>query len=160
MRRMVAAALCAAILATVGAGSVLAAKPTTFIVDVSETESEDEALLLAICGYPIDVENRGHIVVHLFDGHTPLIEIDNYQMFESFSANGKTVVAHPDAGPDVIWVGSDGDVFLALVGRSVTGSGVIGRTVVNLSTGELVSSHGHELGDFIEFLCSELAPPG
>jgi hypothetical protein len=77
-------------------------------------------------------------------------------MFETFSANGKTLVVQPDSGPDVIWVGQDGHLYIALVGRSVTGSGVIGRTVFDISAMELVSTNGHDLGDFIAWVCDGL----
>lgn len=160
-RRLARALLGAVLLSTFAAGSALAARPDVFIVDNGSEESEaaDEAFLSAICGYPIDVEGGGKIVVHVFDGNPRLLEIDNYQLFYWFSANGKTVVVRPDAGPDVVWVGRDGHVYLAIVGRSVTGSGVIGRTVIDLDTFELVSSHGRDLGDFLDWVCTSLAPP-
>ena len=160
MRRFVSAAVAAAILASFAAGSVLAAKPTIFKIDISDPafEAGVEAQLLVTCGYPIELDGRGHIIVHVFDGPR-VVEIDNFRLFETYSANGKSVTIRPDSGPDIYWVGRDGALYLALTGRSVTGSGVIGRTVVNLDTGEVVSSHGHEIGDFASFLCSELAPP-
>jgi hypothetical protein len=141
-------------------GSTFAAKPTIFRIDVSDPDREAgfEADLLAFCGYPVDVEASGHVIVHVFNGHPRLVEISNYRMFETFSANGKTLTVRPDSGPDIIWVGRDGDLYIALTGRSVTGSGVVGRTVFNLTTLELVSSHGHDLGDFIAWVCNGLAP--
>jgi hypothetical protein len=48
------------------------------------------------------------------------------------------------------------------VGRSITGSGVIGRTVINLDTGEVDWNGrlvGDEvLGDFTAPICRALAP--
>jgi hypothetical protein len=160
MRRLRRAALGAVVLAGLAVGSVAAAKPQMFIVDVStpEYEAEAEAFFLGQCGYPVEVDATGHVVVHVFVDHPRMIEIDNYRLFEQYSANGKTIVVRPDAGPDRIWLGRDGVPYLALVGRSVTGSGVIGRTVVNLATGDLVSSNGRELGDFIAIVCEGLAP--
>lgn len=159
-RQLSCAAILALLLGTLAAGSVFAAKPDRFVVDVSspEFEAEIEAGLLVDCGFPIDFEGSGHIIVHVFNDHPRMIEMSNFRLFETFSANGNMVVVRPDSGPDRIWVGRDGDVYLALVGRSVTGSGVIGRTVFNLTKQELVSSNGHDLGDFIAFLCGELAP--
>jgi hypothetical protein len=159
-RRVVEAALGAVILGALATGSALAAQPDVFIVDNGSPESEaaHEASLSAVCGYPIDVEGGGKAVVHVFDGNPRLLEIANYELFYWFSANGKTVVVRPDAGPDVVWVGTDGHVYLAIVGRSVTGSGVIGRTVVDLTEFELVSIKGRELGDFHAWVCAALAP--
>ncbi len=161
VRRFSCAALLGLLLATFAAGPALAAKPDRFVIDVSSAayEAETERLLLGTCGFAIDFEATGHIITHVFNGHPRMVQISNYRLFESFSANGKTVVVQPDSGPDRIWIGNDGVPYLAIIGRSVTGSGVAGRTVINLATGELVSSNGHELGDFFGFLCTELAPP-
>ena len=46
---------------------------------------------------------------------------------------------------------------IAITGHSTTGSGVIGRTVVDLDTGEIISSNGKVLGDFFTKLCAALA---
>ena len=160
MRRIMHAAVGAVLLGTLAAGSVLAAKPDLFIIDIGTQEFEDdqEAFFSDACGFPIDFEGSGHILFHVFNDNPSLIEIHNFRLFETFTANGKTVEVRPDSGPDVIRVGQDGDVYLAIVGRSVTGTGVIGRTLINLSTGEFVSAHGHDLGDFISGLCTALAP--
>ena len=160
LRRISSAAILALLFGTLAAGSALAAKPDRIVIDVSsaEYEAETEAGLSRDCGFPIDVESTGHIIIHVFNNNPRMVEIDNYRLFETFSANGKSIVVRPDSGPDRVWVGSDGDVYLAIVGRSVTGSGVIGRTVYNLTDMEFVSSHGNDLGDFLAFLCSELAP--
>jgi hypothetical protein len=160
MSRLARAAICAALLGVLATGSVSAAKPEMFIIDVStpEFEADQEAFFLELCGYPIDFEGTGHIVIHVFNDNPRLLQISNFRLFETFSANGKTIEVRPDSGPDRVWIGQDGNVYLAIVGRSVTGSGVIGRTVINLSTGEFVSSTGRELGDFLGSLCEELAP--
>ena len=159
MRRVLIAAASGVLLAVLAAGVTLAARPNVFVIDVSDPAREAgfEADLLEACGFAIDVEATGHVIVHEFNGNPRIVAINNYRMFESFSANGKTLTVRPDSGPDVIWVGRDGDLYIALVGRSVTGSGVIGRTVFNLTTLELVSSHGHDLGDFIAWVCGGLA---
>ena len=160
IRRTSTAAVVALLLSALAAGSVSAARPTVFTIDVSDPAREAgfEADLLAFCGFPIDVAATGHVIVHQFDGNPRLVEINNYRMFETFSANGKTLSVRPDSGPDVVWVGQDGDLYIALTGRSITGSGVIGRTVFNLTTLELVSTNGHDLGDFIAWVCEGLAP--
>jgi hypothetical protein len=160
MRRVLIAALSGALLAVLAAGATLAAKPNIFVIDVSDPAREAgfEADLLRVCGYPIDVEASGHVIVHEFNGNPRLVSISNYRMFETFSANGKTLTVRPDSGPDVLWFGRDGDLYIALTGRSVTGSGVVGRTVFNLTTLEFVSSRGHELGNFFEWVCNGLAP--
>jgi hypothetical protein len=158
--RLARGAILGLLTATVGAGTVSAARPTIVRVDVSDPAREAgfEADLLQACGFAVDVEASGHVIVHEFNGNPRLVEISNYRMFETFSANGKTLTVRPDSGPDVLWVGRDGDLYIALTGRSVTGSGVIGRTVFNITELELVTVHGHELGDFIAWVCEGLAP--
>ncbi len=160
MARRIAPVVIGAVLAMIVATPALAGKPTRSVIDISGAafEAMVEADLSAECGFAIDLEGTGHIIVRVFEGHRRLVEIDNFRLFETFSANGKSVVIHPDAGPDIYWVGRDGHTYLALTGRSVTGSGVIGRTVIDLDTGQLVSSHGRDVGDFIERLCFELRP--
>jgi len=159
MHKKAWAVMSAAILALAVAGPALAGKPTIEIVDVSDParEAAFEADLLIFCGFAVDVEAVGQVVVHEFDGNNRLVEINNYRMFETFSANGITLTVRPDSGPDVIWVGNDGHLYIALVGRSVTGSGVVGRTVFDITALELVSSNGHDLGDFIAWVCDGLA---
>ena len=160
MRRLVVTLIGAALLVGLVATPVLAGKPDRFVIDISDPEfiAEGEAQLSADCGFAVDLEASGHIIVHLFDGNPRLLEIDNFRMFQTLSANGKTVVVRPDAGPDIVWIGRDGAVYLAITGRPITGSGVIGRTVINLDTFELVSSSGNDVGDFITNLCAALAP--
>ena len=160
MRRLVSAAVCAVLLSGLAAGSLFAANPDRFVIDISDPEfiAGGEAQVSEDCGFDITLEASGHIIVHVFDGDSRLLEIANFRMFQSYSANGKTVVVRPDAGPDIVWFGRDGAVYLAITGRPITGSGVIGRTVINLDTGELVSSNGNDVGSFIENLCAALAP--
>jgi hypothetical protein len=161
MRRLVVTLVGLAVLAGLAAAPALAGKPDRFVIDIGDPDfiAGGEAQVSADCGFAIDLEASGHIIVHVFGEHRRLLEIDNYRMFQTYSANGKSVVVRPDAGPDIVWIGRDGAVYLAITGRPITGSGVIGRTVINLDTGELVSSTGKDVGDFIENLCAALAPP-
>jgi hypothetical protein len=160
MRRLVVTLIGVAVLVGSVATPALAGKPERFVIDISDPEfiAGGEAQVSADCGFAVELEASGHIIVHVFDGQRRLLEIDNYRMFQTYSANGKAVVVRPDAGPDIVWIGRDGAVYLAITGRPITGSGVIGRTVINLDTGELVSSNGNDVGDFIASLCAALDP--
>lgn len=52
----------------------------------------------------MDVEFEGHIIIHEFSGPR-LVEVDNWRVVFTYSANGKTFVAvHPLAGPDIFWI--------------------------------------------------------
>ena len=144
------------------AAPVQAARPEIEVVDVAsaENEAETEAFLLVVCGFAIDFEGEGHVITQTFDrahGQRVVTSMSHYRLSETFSANGTTIVVRVDAGPDIFFSDSGVD-YLAITGRSITGSGVIGRTVYDLETGEVVSQAGNEVGDFLALLCTELAP--
>lgn len=157
MHRFVGAVLGAAIALTARTGAALAAKPVIEIVDVSQFEEADEAILAAECLFPVDAEYEGQFIVHAFT-HGRLVEIINYRTFQTFSANGITWTAlHPDSGPDIVWI-EDRTTFVAIVGRSITGSSVIGRTVIDLGTGEVLSSSGLAVDWPLDDICAMLTP--
>src|SRR5215208_4071901 len=92
MRRVGMAALSAATVLAMSAGAAFAAPPTITIVDISQFEGQSEAEWLANCGFAVDVEFEGHIIVHEFSGQR-LVEVDNWRFVATYSANGKTFVA-------------------------------------------------------------------
>lgn len=133
---------------------VLAARPTTTLVDFSMFEPFAEADWTAECEFPVDVEFEGHIVIHEFDG-TRLVSINNWQTYQSYSANGKTFVAPRTAGPDILWLAGDGTTYQAIVGRSPS-DGLIGRLVRNDDTGAVVSSHGRRIDNPFDDVCDAI----
>jgi hypothetical protein len=157
MRRVRIAALSAAMVLVASAGAAFAAPPTITIVDMSQFEVFAEADWLAECGFAVDVEFEGQIIIHEFDGPR-LVEVDNWRVTMTYSANGKTFVAvHPLAGPDVFWVDADGTLYQAVNGRSPF-DGLIGRIVRNLDTDTVVSSHGLAIDDPSDDVCAMIAP--
>lgn len=160
MRRF-APFLFACLLAILAAVPASAARPERFVIDVSDPayEADIEALLVAACGYAIEFDATGHIIVIIKSGTSRgVLEVDAYNLHETFSANGRTLVVNVDAGPDLFRLNADGQLVVAITGRSITGSGVIGRVVLNLETFEIEFQAGNDQGDFIARLCSELAP--
>jgi hypothetical protein len=146
----------AAVLAT-SAGTAFAAPPTITIVDISQFEGQSEAEWLAECGFTVDVEFEGQLVIHEFGGQR-LVEVDNWRVTMTYSANGQTFVAvHPHAGADIFWIAGDGTLYLATAGRSPF-DGLIGRIVWNLDTDTVVSSHGRAIDNPIDDICAMLAP--
>jgi hypothetical protein len=157
MRRIGIAALSAVAALVLTAGATFAASPTITVIDFSQFEPQAEADWLAQCGFPVDVEFEGRIVIHEFSGPR-LVEVDNWRVTMTYSANGKTfVAAHPLAGPDRYWVGRDGILYQATMGRSPF-DGLVGRIVRNLDTGEDVSTHGHTIDNPLDDICAMLAP--
>lgn len=157
MRRVGIAALSAATVLVMSAGAAFAAPPTITIVDFSQFEGQAEADWLAQCGFAVDVEFEGHIIIHEFGGKR-LREIDNWRASFTYSANGKTFVAvHPLAGPDRFWIARDGTLYKATSGRSPF-DGMIGRIVRNLDSDTVVSSHGRAIDNPLDDICAMIAP--
>lgn len=157
MRRVGIAALSAAAVLVMSAGAAFAAPPTITIIDFSQFEPFAEADWLAECGFVVDVEFEGHIIVHEFSGQR-LVEVDNWRVSMTYSANGKTFVAvHTLAGPDVFRIAGDGTLYKATTGRSPF-DGLIGRIVRNAETDTVVSSHGRAIDNPIDDICAMIAP--
>lgn len=112
----------------------------------------------AECGFDVVVDGFGWVQIMTFSdqrGRTQHEELNVYHSRIVASANGQTIEIL-DVGPDHFFV-RDGVAYLALTGRSITGSGVIGHVVVNLDTGEVEFEAGNVQGDWIENLCTNLA---
>lgn len=62
-----------------------------------------------------------------------------------------------DIGPDIIFVDAEGNTWAALTGRSMSGSGVIGRVLINFDTLEIIRSSGKEVGSLADQICPILA---
>ena len=150
--------LMAGLLSLALATPAFAAKPSkeVFSLDDPAAEAFYSALLSGACGVPVKADFEGTVTVHVFtDRHGDFKrEIDKYWIRDTFTntETGATVLLR-DVGPDIIWVGRDGNTYIALTGRSLTGSGVIGRTVFNFDTGELLSQAGKEVGSIIDQVC-------
>lgn len=149
------ATLLAAAMALGLATPAMAAQPTITKVDFSQFEGFAEADWATECGFPVDVEFRGHIIFREFDGGRHL-ELNTWQTFQSYSANGTTFVAPPTNGPDMLWLAGDGTTYLAIVGRSPA-DGLIGRLVRNDDTGDIVSSNGRVIDNPFDDVCAALA---
>lgn len=155
--RLAAAALISLALAT----PAMAAKPHREVISLDDPEAEAfyGALLSDACGVPVEADFEGTVTVHVFsDRHGNFKrEIDKYWIRDRFTNTdtGATVLLR-DVGPDIYWIGRDGATYIALTGRSLTGSGVIGRTVFNVDTGELISESGKVVGSIVDQVCPHL----
>jgi hypothetical protein len=157
MRRIRSALIVGILLCLVLPQMAAASRPTITIVDFSQFEEFAEADWLAECGFVVDVEFEGHIIIHEFSGPR-LVEVDNWRTFMTYSANGKTFVAvHTLAGPDIFWIAADGTHYQATTGHSPF-DGLIGRIVRNLDTDTVVSSHGRAIDNPLDDICAMIAP--
>jgi hypothetical protein len=144
------------------AGSASAAKPTKLVIDLDDplVEADFEAILGSACGADIAADVRGHIIVLLFAGREGETrpEIDVFHTQATFT-NVDTGATYSliDVGPDIYsFDAATGHLTVAVTGRSLTGSGVIGRVVFDLDTGEIISSAGNPEGDWVENACAAL----
>jgi hypothetical protein len=159
--RAALAAVGAFVLTATLAAPVLAAKPSKEVVGGTPEElAADSAFLTELCGFEVAASGTSRVIVHVFTDSTGAFvrEIDGYQIKETLTnvATGASVTLH-DVGPDRVWVTRDGTMMLAQIGRSLSGSGYIGRVVVNLDTGEVVSTAGRRVGTLEEVICAPLS---
>ena len=135
-------------------------KPFIFDLNDPEFDGEDSIWWSEQCDFPVTAELSGHIIYHNAK-RGAVMSITVYHTTEILRSASGTYRLH-DIGPDIEYI-RGGVSYLALVGRSITGSGVIGRTVINLDTGEVDWNGrlvGDEvLGDFVAPICRALAPP-
>jgi hypothetical protein len=144
------------------AGSAAAAKPTRFVVDLDDpaVEADLADVLTTACGAEITADVRGHVIVLLFTGRKAETrpEINVFGLHATFTnLDTGSTYSLVDVGPDIYsFDRMTGHLTIAITGRSLTGSGVIGRVVIDTVTGELISSAGNPQGDWVENACSAL----
>jgi len=144
------------------AGTAVGAPPTkeTFDMDDPDAEAYWSSVLTEECGFEVVADFEGRVTVHQFERPTQrgVLAIDKYWIRDYFTrvSTGRTVLLR-DVGPDLWSINREGELLLALTGRSLTGSGVIGRVVVNLDTGEVEHMAGRSVGSLAEQVCPALA---
>ena len=161
--RLVGRCLILAALAAMLAAPAAAGEPQKpFVLDLNDPEFDvdDSIWWTEQCEFPVTAELSGHIIFH--NAKRGAVEsITVYHTAEILTSEWGSYRLH-DIGPDIEYI-RNGVPYVAIVGRSITGSGVIGRTVINLDTGE-VDWNGRlvgdqVLGDFTAPICRALAPP-
>lgn len=132
--------------------------PETFRIDASEFSEDESDFASDACGFTVEAAVRGHIIVSIFpDDARPIRDIARFSLRVTYSnpATGDTYRL-VDAGPDLSKNGT-----VAVIGRSITGSGVIGRVVFDAETGEILFEAGHRVnagdGAYIDAVCDALA---
>jgi hypothetical protein len=159
---MLLAAVLAAALTAALTAPVLGAKPTRQVIDIGTPEDEAAVgdFYSELCGFTINADLVSTVTVHVFtDRHGEFKrEIDKYLSWDTLinPATGESVTLR-DIGPDIFWINRDGEVVLAQIGRSLTGSGYIGRVATNLDTGEQLRVAGKSVGSLEDQVCDPLA---
>jgi hypothetical protein len=134
------------------------AQPETTKVDLSIFSEDESEFASEACGFPIEAEVRGHIITTIFpEGPNPHVAIErfNIRILYTNPETGETFRL-VDAGPDIV-----SEDTVATIGRSITGSGVIGRVVFDLETGDILFEAGRRVnagdGAYITAVCEALA---
>jgi len=157
--RVLASLATVALVVGVTAPAALAAGPQRTVIDLNDPQIDidESAWASGWCGFDVAAEVSGHVIVTEFpdDARSPL-EIDVYGTRATYTnvATGATIRLR-DVGPDRFYE-RDGSVYVAITGRSVTGSGVIGVVIVNLDTDEVVLIAGNEVGNFNDQFCAAI----
>jgi hypothetical protein len=161
--RTLSTTLCAVLVVLAASHAAAAGPPQHFVVSFDDHafEAAEAAKVTAACGTPIGVDLKGKVVVNVLDKPTArgVVEIAAFGTRATYTnvETGATL-AFTDAGPDVVrFDPATGHVQIAITGRSITGSGVIGRVVVDLQTGETLAVSGLEIGDYVELVCDAIA---
>jgi hypothetical protein len=143
-------------------GTAAAASPTKLVFDLNDpvVEADFAGILTTACGTEITADLRGHVIVLLFAGRKGETrpEIDVFGTHATFT-NVDTGATYSlvDVGPDIYaFDRKTGHLTVAVTGRSLTGSEVIGRVVFDLDTGKIISSAGNPQGDWVENACAAL----
>lgn len=160
--RAVAAAMAAIALLALTVGSTLGARPLKMTIDLDDPgeEADASAFLTDACGFGVAVDIEGSVTLHVFldrDGEWGR-EIDKWWIRDTFTnvETGASILLK-DVGPDVIRVDREGRLTVAITGRSLTGSGVIGRVVIDADTGEVLHIAGKDVGSIADQVCDAIS---
>jgi len=158
---LVAVLICSVLPASAAPRPNERAKPT--IIDFADLADGTAADFAALCGVDVTAEAEGWIkIIPLATagkGRRQPLELNIYHLSKLILTSDHGTFTSPlDVGPDVIYV-EDGVVKVAITGRSTTGSGVIGRVVINTETGEIEHEAGRRVyDDFVGAVCAVLNP--
>ncbi len=148
----------------VGAAPNLNERAKPKVTNFNEIEGDLSELFTDVCGFPVNVDTEGwfkEIEIDAADRgkRQPVLRTIYHITSEVFTSEWGTFKIRQDVGPDVVFV-ENGEFKAAVTGRSLTGSGVIGRVVYDLATGEIESEAGRRVyEDFFATVCEALAPP-
>jgi len=148
-------------LLVLAASPAAAVKPLKITFDLADPigDAQMSAALSDYCGAPIQAVSGGTVTIHVVAAADDTFkhEIDKWQIHDSFiNLETQVTLFMHDVGPDHYWIGKDGHLYVAVIGRSLTGTGVIGRVVIDTETGRIVSQAGKDVGSFFDQVCDAL----
>ena len=162
--RAIAALIALAALAAI-ASPTLAARPTREVIDIGTPDIEVliSEHLSATCGFEILVDANATVAIMVFSNNDGTFrrEIDAAEIKWTLTnvATGVSIDIH-NVGPDISWVNRDGVTMFASIGRAYVahdGIGFVGRSLINVDTGEVLAFGGRFTGDISQVVCAPLA---
>jgi hypothetical protein len=136
-----------------------AAGPVRNVINLADPalDADESAWLSEECGFPVKAVNAGHIIEMTFPaGRRTKTQINVYGIRATYTNLDSGVsVKLVDAGPDRFYT-KGGRLYVAVTGRSTTGTGTIGVVVFDLETDEIVHESGKEVGIFWDSICDRL----
>ena len=161
MRRFWLAGLVACLLMAISVPAVAAPRSNEnkdVYVFTEEDALAEAAAATAGCGFAIDVTLTGWVQTKTLKAGGGDRQQDSINVFHSdiiYTAGDMSFRIH-DVGPDhYYWL--DGVLYVAVTGRSLTGSGVIGHVIINAETGEVVFQAGNDQGFYGANVCAALS---
>lgn len=137
-----------------------AAPPTRTVDPVGAQEEADlDRLLTRACGVSVEVEGSGRVTTTEFtDRNDVLVKVQAVYATRFVVTNAETGASYTllDVGPDRLLFENGQPVELQQIGRSLTGSGVIGRTVIDLTGQGPPQSTGRVFGDYVAITCEAI----
>jgi hypothetical protein len=154
-------ALAMSLAALLGAAPVaLAAGPTHTVESLNDPQIDvdESAWASDWCGFAVVADVAGRIGSLEFSANgRSVVGLNVYGIRVTYTnAETGATVKLRDIGPDRFFM-KDGRAYVAVTGRSLTGTGVIGVVVLDLETGEVVHGAGNDVGLFNDWFCDAIA---
>ena len=142
------------------APAAMAAGPTHAVENLNDPQMDiyESAWASDLCGFAIDADVAGHRSATEFSGTgRSVVALYHYAIRVTYTnVETGTTVRLRDVGPDRFFT-KDGRNYVAVTGRSTTGTGNIGIVIFDLETGEVVHQAGNDTGFFYDTFCAEMA---
>ena len=107
-------------------------------------------------GATLDIRADGWVQIRSFpESHNPQVELDVYHVVHTWTNSAGETFVDSEIGPDHYYLDKDGNLIIASIGHN-SYSGIFGRLVINLTTGEVLFATGPGFPDHLALACAAL----
>jgi hypothetical protein len=159
IRVLFALVLTGLLMAAVPAVAAPASNENKVVFEVTQEDALAEAEAASdYCKFDIEVTFSGWVQTKVFNAGGGDRQQDGLNVFhlDIVYSSGDRSYRVLDVGPDHTYV-VDGTLFVAITGRSLTGTGIVGHVVINLDTNEAVFEAGNDRGFYLDGVCAALS---